>query len=75
MNFTEVSRRLAMGVFDSLSVDRHDHDQTIEGNVYRVGGDGNVSEERVIVVVLCVLLVLIALFFGVKYMVDRCVML
>lgn len=61
-----------MGFGDSSAVDRHDHNSVIEGNVVRAAND-DVDEQRIVVLLLCVMIGVLVLAFGIKYAVDKCI--
>lgn len=69
----EASRKLAM-VFDSsvreTSVDRHDHNSVIEGNVIRSVGD---YDSRFIGITVVVIIVCVVLAYAIKISVEKCI--
>lgn len=71
MDIAEISRKFAMGVFDSTQVDRHDHNSIIDGNIVRASDD--VDELRIVVLIVCVLVGVFVLVFIIKHMIDKCV--
>lgn len=70
----EIVRLIKMGFGDTSvkeSVDRHDHNSVVEGNVF--APTETTDELRVCVIVVCVLLFIFAIAFAIRHVTNMCV--